>query len=338
MPAPELGWLAMKRRDFIILVGGAAAAWPLAAKAQQKGRLPLIGVLNPGAVDVPAAAGFYQGLRELGYTEGSNIAIERRYGDWNTNRIQQLAADLVALKVDVIVVMSTTPARAAKQATGTIPIVVGGMADPVGDELIVSLSRPGGNITGNTFLGPELIAKRFGLLKDAISGLSRVAALWHPSAYGKRTMEGMLRQTEIAAQSLGLQLQLVPAMGPGDLDGAFVAITREQADAVIVLPSPMLYGEHKHIVELAAKGRLPTMYAAREFVEDGGLMSYGVSLPDLFRRAATYVDKILKGANPADLPVEQPTKLELVINLRTAKALGLSLPATLLAQADEVIE
>ena len=327
----------MKRRDFITLVGGAVAAWPLAANAQQKGR-PLIGVLNPGSTDTPGAAGFYDGLRELGYTEGLNIAIERRYGGWNTDRFQQLAADLVRLKVDVIVVISTSPARAAKQATSKIPIVVGGMADPVGDELIASLSRPGGNITGNTFLGPELIAKRFGLLKDVMSGLSRVAALWHPAAYGKRTIEGMLRETETAAQSLGLQLQLVPALGPGDLDGAFITMSRGHADAVILLPSPMLYGEHKHIVELAAKSRLPAMYAAREFVEDGGLMSYGASLPDLFRRAATYVDKILKGANPADLPVEQPTKLELVFNLKTAKELGLTIPREFISLADEVIE
>ena len=327
----------MKRRDFLTLVGGAAAAWPLAANAQQKGR-PLIGVLNPGSTDTPGTVGFYDGLRELGYTEGLNLAIERRYGDWNTDRFQQLATDLVRLKVDVIVVISTSPARAAKQATSIIPIVVGGMADPVGDELIASLSRPGGNITGNTFLGPELIAKRFGLLKDVMSGLSRVAALWHPAAYGKRTIEGMLRETETAAQSLGLQLQLVPALGPGDLDGAFITMTRGHADAVILLPSPMLYGEHKHIVELAAKSRLPAMYAAREFVEDGGLMSYGASLPDLFRRAATYVDKILKGANPADLPVEQPTKLEFVFNLKTAKELGLVIPREFLLLADEVIE
>jgi putative ABC transport system substrate-binding protein len=328
----------MKRRDFITLVGGAAAAWPLAANAQQKGKLPLIGVLNPGSTDVPGAAGFYDGLRELGYTEGSNVAIERRYGESNTDRFQQLATDLVRLKVDVIVVISTSPARAAKRATSTIPIAVGGMADPVGDELVVSLARPGGNVTGTTFLGPELIAKRFGLLKEAIPGLSRVAALWHPDAYGKRTMEAMLRETETAAQALRLQLQLVPAVGPGDLDGAFAAMTREHADAVIQLPSPMLYGEHKRIVELAAKSRLPAMYAAREFVEDGGLMSYGASLPDLFRRLATYVDKILKGANPADLPVEQPTKLELAFNLKTAKELGLVIPREVLLLADEVIE
>ena len=208
-----------------------------------------------------------------------------------------------------------------------IPIVVGGMADPVGDELIVSLARPGGNITGNTFLGPELIAKRFGLFKAAIPGLARVAALWHPAAYGKRTMDGILKETEAAAQALGLQLQLVPAVGPGDF-AAFLTMTREHADAVILLPSPMLFAEHKRIVELAAKNRLPAMYAAREFVEGGGLMSYGASLPDLFRRAVIHLDKILKGANPADLPVEQPTKLELVFNLKTAKELGLVAPLT----------
>src|SRR6202163_4554600 len=202
---PSLG-LVMKRREFITLVGGAAAAWPFAANAQQKAKLPLIGVLNPGSTDVPGAVGFYDGLRELGYTEGLNIAIERRYGDSNTDRFQQLAADLVRLKVDVIVVISTSPAHAAKQTTSTIPIVVGGMADPVGDELIVSLARPGGNITGTSFLGPELIAKRFGLLKDAVSGLSRVAALWHPAAYEKRTMDGMLRETDAAADRKSTRL------------------------------------------------------------------------------------------------------------------------------------
>src|SRR3954469_8618424 len=337
MRPPGVG-LAMKRREFISLVAGVAAAWPLAAPAQQKRRLALIGVLNPGSTDTPGTVGLYEGLRDLGYAEGSNMAIERRYGDWNSDRFQQLAADLVRLKVDVIVVISTSPARAAKDATGVIPIVVGGMADPVGDELIVSLARPGGNLTGTTFLGPELIAKRFGLLKDAIPKLSRVAALWQPNAYGKRTMEGMLRETETAARALGLQLQVVPAAGPGDIEAAFVAMRREHADAVIALPSPMLYGEHKRIVELAATGRLPAMYAAREFVDGGGLMSYGASLPNLFRGAAIYVDKILRGANPADLPVEQPTKLELVFNLKTAKELGLVIPREFLLLADEVIE
>ena len=328
----------MLRREFITLLGGVAAAMPLAANAQQRGRLPVIGILIPGSTDNPGVVAFYKGLQELGYTEGVSVVIERRYGNWNTDRFSELAADLVRLKVDVIVVVSTSPAHAAKQATSTVPIVVAGMADPVGDELIASLSRPGGNITGTTFLGPELIAKRFGLLKDAISGLSRVAALWHPVAYGKRTMEGMLRETEAGARALGLQLQLVPVLGAGDLDSAFLAMTGERAGALILLPSPMLFGEHKRVVELAAKTRLPAMYAAREFVEHGGLMSYGASQPELFRRAAAYVDKILKGTNPADLPVEQPTKLELVINLKTAKALDINMTATLLAQADVVIE
>ena len=327
----------MRRRNFITLAG-VVAAWPLSANAQQTRNLPLIGILNPGSNDVPGAVGFYEGLRDLGYIEGANIAIERRYGGWNTDRFTELALDLVRLKVDVIVVMSTSPARAAKQATSMIPIVVGGMADPVGDELVVSLARPGGNITGTTFIGPELIAKRLGLLKDAISGVSRVAALWHPAAYGRRTTEGMLSETKAATNALGLQLQMVPALSPADLEGAFFTMTREHADAVILLPSPMLYGEHKRIVELAAKSRLPAMYAAREFVEDGGLMSYGASLPNLFRRVATYVDKILKGASPADLPVEQPTQLELVLNLKTANELGLVIPREFLLFADEIIE
>src|SRR3954452_15550823 len=328
----------MNRREFMGLIGAASGTWPHPGTAQQTKKLPLIGILNPGSNDVPGAVGFYEGLRDLGYIEGVNIAIERRYGGWNTDRFTELASDLVQLKVDVIVVMSTSPARAAKQATSMIPIVVGGMADPVGDELIVSLARPGGNITGTTFLGPELIAKRLGLLKDAVPKLSCVAALWQPNAYGQRTMEGMLREAETAARALGLQLQVVPAAGPGDIEAAFFAMRRERADAVIALPSPMLYGEHKRIVELAATGRLPAMYAAREFVDGGGLMSYGASLPNLFRGAAIYFDKILRGANPADLPVEQPTKLELVFNLKTAKELGLVIPREFLLLADEVIE
>jgi putative ABC transport system substrate-binding protein len=212
------------------------------------------------------------------------------------------------------------------------------MADPVGDELVASLAQPGGNITGTTFIGPELIAKRFGLLKEAIPGLSRVAALWHPGAYGERMMQSLLKGTEVAAMELGLQLQLVQANGPNDFESAFSAMTRESADALILLISPMLFSEHRRIVELAAKSRLPAMYAAREFADAGGLMSYGANLADVFRRAATYVDKILKGAKPADLPVEQPTKLELVINVKTARELGLTIPREFLLLADEVIE
>jgi len=234
--------------------------------------------------------------------------------------------------------MSTSPARAAKEASSVIPIVVASMADPVGDELVASLARPGGNITGTTFLGPELTAKRMGLLKEAIPTISRIAALWHPSAYGKRTMEDLLKETKGAALALGWPLQLVAANDPGDLDGAISTIAGASPDALIVLNSPMFYNEHKHIVELAAKNHLPAMYAAREFADAGGLMAYGANLVEVFRRAATYVDKILKGAKPADLPVERPTKLELVINLKAARELGLTVAREFQLLADEIIE
>jgi len=328
----------MRRRDFITIIGAAAAS-PLAAQAQQVQKV--IGILFPGPpVSAPSASvdAFYQKLRELGYIEGHNTAIERRFGGWNFDRLSDLAAELVRLKVDVIVAFSTTAARAAMQATKTIPIVAGTMADPVGDELVVSLARPGGNVTGTTFVGPELVAKRLGLLKEAVPGLSRLAGLWHPGAYGEYTMRDMLTETEVAALSMGIQLQLEQAFGPGDIDIAFSAIAGQRVGAVIVLPSPMFVGEHKRIVELAAKNRLPAMYQVREFVDAGGLMSYGANLADLNRRSAAYVDRVLKGAKPADLPVEQPTKFEFIINLKTAKALGLELPATLLGSADEVIE
>jgi len=328
----------MRRRDFITIIGAAAAS-PLAAQAQQVQKV--IGILFPGPpVSAPSASvdAFYQKLRELGYIEGHNTAIERRFGGWNFDRLSDLAAELVRLKVDVIVAFSTTAARAAMQATKTIPIVAGTMADPVGDELVVSLARPGGNVTGTTFVGPELVAKRLGLLKEAVPGLSRLAGLWHPGAYGEHTMRDMLTETEVAALSMGIQLQLEQAFGPGDIDIAFSAIAGQRVGAVIVLPSPMFVGEHKRIVELAAKNRLPAMYQVREFVDAGGLMSYGANLADLNRRSAAYVDRVLKGAKPADLPVEQPTKFEFIINLKTAKALGLELPATLLGSADEVIE
>ena len=238
-----------------------------------------------------------------------------------------LASELVRLKVDLIVASNTPAARAAQQATATIPIVVPVMGDPVRDRLVASLARPGGNITGLTFLGPELLPKRLALLKETLPTASRVVALWHPGAYGERTMSDMIKETEAVARTLGLQLRLVGVQGPDELERAFSTIAGERADALIVFPSPMLFTERRRIVDLAAKYRLPSMAMGREFAELGGLIAYGASIPSLYRRSATYVDKIIKGAKPADLPVEQPTKFELVINLKTAKALGLDHPA-----------
>jgi putative tryptophan/tyrosine transport system substrate-binding protein len=332
----------VRRREFIGLLAG-ATAWPMAARAQQPERTRRIGILSPGRTELPdptfnMLTAFLQGLRELGYTEGQNLTVERKYANGNSNQLRELAAELVRGKPDIIVAFSTTAARPAKQATPTIPIVAVAMADPVADELVASLARPGGNVTGTTFLGPELVSKRLQLLREVIPGLSRVAALWHPNAYSERTMAGVRNEIEVAARTLGLQLQLVPAVSPDDLVDAFTAMANEHADALIVMPSPMLFGEYKRIVSVAEKNRLPAMGAAREFVDLGGLMSYGANLPDLSRQTATYADKILKGAKPAELPVEQPTKFEFVINLRSAKALGLSVSPSLLAQADDLIE
>ena len=332
------------RREFITLLGGAAASWPLTARAQlpikQPGKTPRVGLLMPGPPAHSAAIldPFYRGLHELGYVDGQNLTMERRNADWKPDRLRALAAELVGLKVDIIVAWSTPAARAAKLATNSIPIVAAVMANPVGDELVVSLAQPGGNVTGTTFLGPELVAKRLQLLRDVVPGLARVAALWHPHAYGEHTMADIVKDIEDAARTLDIQLQLVPADGPDDIASAFSTMAKGRADAVIVMPSPMLFGEHRHIVELAADNRLPGMYQAREFVDAGGLMSYGANLDDLFRRSATYVDKILKGAKPADLPVERPTKFELIINLKAARAVELTINRDILLVADEVIE
>src|SRR5262245_12910105 len=281
---------------------------------------------------------FLQGLHELGYTEGQNVIVEGQYAEGRPDRLPELASELLRLKVDIIVAFSTTAARPAKQATGTIPIVAVGMADPVADELVASLARPGGNVTGTTFLGPELVAKRLQLLREVVPGLSRVAALWHPNAYSDRTMAGVRNEIEVAARTLGLRLQLVLAFSPDNLVSAFAEMARAHADAVIVMPSPMLFGEYRRIVSIAASNRLPAMGAAREFTDLGGLMSYGANQLDLARQSARYADKILKGAKPAELPVEQPTKFELVVNLKTAKALDLAIPTNFLTRADEVIE
>ena len=332
----------MKRREFIAGLGG-AAAWPLVARAQQVTKIPRIGILAPGPSEGPDATratlnSLVAGLRELGYAEDQNIVIERLFGESNADRLRELAAELVKRQVDVIVALSTTAARPARQATTVIPIVAIAMADPVEDDLVASLARPGGNVTGTTFLGPELVAKRLQLLSEVVPQHSRVAILWHPRAYGDRTMAGMLKEAERAAVALGIQLQFVPATSPEDITGAFSLMTRERADALSVFPSPVLFAAYGRIAGIAAEKRLPTIYAAREGVEVGGLMSYGANLPNLARQTAVYVDKILKGAKPAQLPVQQPTKFELAINLKAARALGLTIPPSLLASADEVIE
>jgi putative ABC transport system substrate-binding protein len=281
---------------------------------------------------------FRQALGELGYVEGRNVVIEHRSADGRIERFPALAAELIRLRVDLIIVFSTASAHAARQATHTIPIVVPTMQDPVRDGLVASLARPGGNVTGLTFLGSELVPKRLALLKEAIPGASRVAILRHPRGLAEATAEEMVKDAEVAARRLGVQLQLVQAEAAKDFDSAFASMARWRADALIPLPSPMLFAERQRIVDLAAKHQLPAMYIGREFVDVGGLMAYGPSQFDLIRRGATYVAKILRGAKPADLPVEQPTTFELVINLKTAKALGLTIPPSVLARADQVIE
>ena len=333
----------MQRRYFITLFGGAAVAWALAARAQQGTKIPRISFLSPGSSRLPdpnfnMINAFVQGLHELGYTEGQNLAIERQYADGSSDRLRELTAEVVRRRPDIVVAFSTTAARPAKQATDAIPIVAIAMADPVADELVASLARPGGNVTGTTFLGPELVNKRLQLLAQVVPQHSRVAVLWHPHAYGDHTMAGMVKEAEYAARTLGMQLQFVPVASAGEIIAAFSTITRERADVLCIFPSPMLFAAWGPIASMAADQRLPTIFAAREGVELGGLMSYGANLADLSRQTALYVDKILKGAKPAELPVQRPTKFELVINLKAAKALGLTITPDFLLIADEVIE
>jgi len=330
----------MRRRELIKWIG-AAASWPLAARAQRSisspAKMPRLGILMPSESSRNLDA-FDNGLLALGYVEGQNILIERRYGDPKGEQLRELATELIKLKVDVIVAWSTPVALAAQQAASTIPVVAAVMADPVNDGLVASLARPGGNITGTTFLGPELVAKRLQLFREVIPRLSRVAALWHPHAYGERTMASMSQEVEASARKLGMELQFVPAANPDELAGAFSKITEDRAEAFIVLPSPMLFSQYESIVAFAASHLLPAIYQAREFVDVGGLMSYGANLAELFRSAAAFVDKIFKGAKPSELPVEQPTRFELVINLKTAKDLGLTVTREFLLIADEIIE
>jgi ABC-type uncharacterized transport system substrate-binding protein len=329
----------VQRRQFLI-AAGALLATPLAADGQQAAKVARIGYLvNNPASNPHLLEAFRQGLRDLGYVEGRNVVIEIRSAEGKRERFPALAAELVALKVDVIVTGGGTfSARVAKEATGTLPIVFASVGDPVGSGLVTSLARPGGNVTGVSGLGPELVGKCLELLKQAVPGVDRVAVLRQPGVQGESTDKDMLKSADVAARALGVQPQFIDARGPDEFDRAFSDMTRARAGALTVLPSNMFLREHRRLVDLAAKNRLPAVYALREFVDAGGLMSYGAHQPDLFRRAATYVDKILKGAKPADLPVEQPTRFELVINLKTAKDLGLTIPPSVLARADDLIQ
>src|SRR3954453_12859817 len=315
----------MRRRGVLAAVIG-AAVWPHAAPAQPSNKVARIGYLSTRSIEAPDSAVMFdslrQGLHERGYVEGKNIVIEVRGADGQTERFPARARELVELTLDVIVASNSLAARAVQQATSTILIVVPVMGDPVGDGLVASLARPGRNITGLTFLGPALGPKRLGLLKEALPTVSRVAALWDPGAYGERTMTDMMQQATEAARSLDLQLQFIAVQGPDELDEAFSRVAGERVDALLVCPSPMLFTERRHIADLAMKHRLPSMAMGSEFVQLGGLLSYGASISDLHYRAAAFVDQILKGAKPGDLPVQVPTKFEFAINLKTARALG----------------
>ena len=309
----------------------------VSAHAQQPTKIPRIGLLFTATPSAAAARieAFRQGLRELGYVEGKNILIEQRYAEGQLNHMNELAAELVRLKVDVIVTIGPAATRPAKEATTAIPIVMGVDDDPVGNGFVASLARPGGNITGLASLAPEIGGKQLELLKEIVPRLSRVAVL------GTSTQPGnaqSLREAEVAAGALAVKLQYLDVLSPKDIEPVFRTASNGRAEAVLVLRASVFFSHRKQIVDLAAKRQLPAMYYTTEYVEEGGLMTYGVSITDLFRRAATYVDKILKGARPAELPIEQPTKFELVINLKTAKALGLTIPPSLLARADQVIE
>jgi putative ABC transport system substrate-binding protein len=323
-------WLGLSVFAVVLVVAGPAA------QAQQPKKVPRIGYLgavSPSAVSARTEA-FRQGLRELGYVEGKNIVIEWRSSEGKQDRLPSLVAELVRLKVDVIITAGPQSTRAAKEATVTIPIVMAQANDPLGNGFVANLARPGGNITGLSTLAPEISGKQLELLKEIVPRLSRVAV------FGNSTTPGTaqaLREVEVAAGVFGVKLQYLDVRGPKDIETVFRAAGKGRADAVLVLTSFVFNPYRTEIADLAVKHRLPAIYSTPEFVEDGGLMTYSVSITDLFRRAATYVDKILKGAKPADLPVEQPTKFELVINLKAAKAIGLTIPPNVLARADRVI-
>jgi len=324
----------MRKKVFGLALSAVLFALWVSASAQQSKKVPLLGYQSAGS-SAEREEAFRQGLRELGYVEGQNIVIEWRFAQGKPDQVARNAAELVRLKVDVIVTGGPTDTRAAKGATSTIPIVMTNEGDPVGTGFVVSLSRPGGNITGLATLSPELNGKRLELLKETLPRLSHVVALRGPGMQGSAVT---LKDTEVTARSLGLKLHFQEAKESNDLNRAFEAITKARTGALIVVAGPFGTANRKRIVEFAAKSRLPASYYRREFVEDGGLMSYDASPNDLNRRAAVFVDKILKGTKPADLPVEQPIKFELVISLKAAKQIGLTIPPNVLARANKVIK
>jgi putative ABC transport system substrate-binding protein len=320
-----------------IALGAMLLALSFPAEAQQPTKVPRIGFLSATSPSAIAARveGFRRGLRELGYVEGKNIVIEWRYAEGRLERLTELAAELAGLKVEVIVSAGPPPTRAAKGATAIIPIVMAFDTDPVGNQFVASLSRPGGNITGLSALFPELGGKSLEILSDVIPKLSRVAVIGTSSS---PTYTPMMRELELASQALKLELTYRDVLKSQDIDMAFRAVHKRRAQAVLTLGSPILDSERARLAQLAAEYQLPAIYPQIEYAEAGGLMYYGANMPELFRRAATYVDKILKGTKPADLPIEQPTKFELVINLKTAKQIGLTIPPNVLARADKVIK
>jgi putative ABC transport system substrate-binding protein len=326
----------LKRRDLLIL-GGGAIALPLAARAQQTTRVPRVGILSDEDSSLGATTfeAFAKGLRDLGYVEGRNVAFERRYAAGKDEALSGLAAELVRLQPNVILAVGTPAARAAKTATETIPIVFARIADPIGLGLVRSLARPGGNLTGVSLLALDIAAKWLDLLRLTVPDAKRVGVLWYAN-FPPASLQ--LGEIEEAARSLNLEIVPAGIRGLDDFEPAILAMVTQRAAAIIVVPGPIFAEHPRRIADLTAKAGLPAMFGRREQVAAGGLMSYGTNYPEMFRRAATYVDKILKGATPADIPVEQPTKFELVVNLKTAKALGLTVPQLILARADEVIE
>ena len=327
------------RRAFLAGTGAVLLTAPIVAQAQPAGRATRIGFLSPSSLHDPRTQtfveAFHQGLRDLGWVEGQNMTIEYRWAEERTERLPDLARDLARLKVDVVVASTSPAVQAAKQATKTIPIVMTNAGDAVATGFVVSIARPEANITGLSMMAGELVGKQLQILKEVVPNLSRVALLWNPT---NASNAPQLLHAQDAARTLGVRLHSLEVRGPGEVEGAFAAMTRERAGAVIVLLDSMLVANRTRIAELAVRSRRPAMYGLTDHVRAGGLMAYGPNVADMHRRAATYVDKILKGSKLTDLPVEQPTKFELVVNLKTAKALGLTIPPSLLARADEVIQ